>query len=299
MAGRLYGYPLLDNYGLGHILPAWARCVVWTRANGVPMIAPRWLHPRVGPYLRGDRDKRDYFRFFSNDGYVRGLKRAFLLARAERQLCDRGGPAEAWQTDGNRIAVFRNRMSDNDKYYFPDFVTQHRMLHGELLRITRPRYRPVPKTRPELAIHVRLGDFKAVDTKGLMQGNTNTRIPLDWYVEALKAVRASFGAELTPVVYSEGSAEELAPLLACEGVRRAPARPAVTDMLSIAQSDLLIASASGFSIWGRFLGQVPSISFPGQRRLNANLSGLEIEWASGNALPADFVRGTKTRTASG
>ena len=62
------------------------------------------------------------------------------------------------------------------------------------------------------------------------------------------------------------------------------------DMLGLSRSNLLIASGSTFSMWGSYLGQVPTIWHPGKRLQHVLLEHpeREIEWASGDPLP-DWV----------
>jgi hypothetical protein len=78
-----YGDPRLMRAGLGNMLFPWARCFLWCRDNEAAMLAPRWFKLRVGPYVRRESDKRRYDRLFRRDGYVHGVRRATILARAE------------------------------------------------------------------------------------------------------------------------------------------------------------------------------------------------------------------------
>lgn len=297
MPGRLYGYPVLGRFGLCHNLPAWARCIVWAKSVGAQILAPRWLQLRLGPYLRRERDKRDYFRHFSNAGYIGGLRKSVILATSARRDAGVEMPAGEWTGSRDCVMQFRNLLSGNDTTYFPLFVNQPDLLREELLRITRPQFRPAPFPRPTLAIHVRMGDFSSASPDALARGATNTRIPIDWYVDALIKMRRSLGSALDTIVFSDGSDADLAPLLGLPDVGRAPRQPAVTDLHSMAQADVLIASGSAFSLWARFLGQAPTICHPGQIRLNVNRDGLEVESNPGRDLPDAFMRSVEARLA--
>jgi hypothetical protein len=59
------------------------------------------------------------------------------------------------------------------------------------------------------------------------------------------------------------------------------------DMLGLSRSRLLIASGSTFSMWGRYLGQVPTIWHPGKLLQHVLIAQpeREIEWAEGESLP--------------
>jgi hypothetical protein len=82
--GRLYGYPALGRFGLGHSLMAWARCHIWCKGQEAAMLGPIWLRPRLGPYLRRERDKREYFKLFNNNGYIGEPLRSWLLLTSHK-----------------------------------------------------------------------------------------------------------------------------------------------------------------------------------------------------------------------
>jgi hypothetical protein len=88
-------------------------------------------------------------------------------------------------------------------------------------------------------------------------------------------------------VFSDGTDEELAALLALPAVQRRDYGSGLGDMLGLSRSKLLIASGSTFSMWGSYLGQVPTIWHPRKLLQHVLLEhpDREIEWAHGNALP--------------
>lgn len=289
---RVYGLPLVGRYGLAHSLLAWARCELWCRDHGIPMLAPNWNHLRIGPYLRRERDKREYHRLFTFPHYITGLKRAWLLRLPHY-------PAGKDWTALNvprhsHILVFKNRDLQNFEFHFPEIAGRAPELQAALRLMTRPEYLPDDTGEPHIAIHVRLGDFSAPPTEGaLREGSRNSRLPLQWYVQTLIALRAALGREVPAIIYSDGDDQALASLLAQPEVHRAQSRSAITDLLAMAQASALISSGSGFSIWGCFLGSVPRICFPGQREvrvLGAPLPvDLEPELDFGDPVPADFA----------
>lgn len=292
MKQAVYGHADVGRFGLGHSLLAWARCVVWCHRSGATMLAPRWLRLRVGPYLRRERDKRNYFLLFSGQGYVGGPRRAWCLWRRPRVDAEAPGSAAALATPPpGTVVVFHNALADNERKHFHEVYGHAALLHRELTRITRPAYRPAAPARPFIAVHVRMGDFAApADVGGIRPGVHNVRLPVEWYAQMLVAVRQGVGAEVEAVVFSDGDDAALAPLLQLPATRRPPQRPSITDMLSIAQAGLLISSGSGFSLWGAFLGEVPRICYPGQSVVPAHLDAtMEVECARAVELPPAFV----------
>lgn len=264
----LYAIPVLGRYGLTHGILAWARCRLWCHQNGANMVAPFWLKLRVGPYLRRERDKRNYFLLFHAGNAISGLGRLALRARAA--LIDIGPEWPDVPPPGSRpqLLRFHNALQANDKKSFWQIVGHQQFLRRELMAITRPRYHPPRPARPFIAIHVRLGDFTIV-TPGdaVAAGSTNTRLPLEWYGDRLDALRAALGENVPAIVFSDGSDAELAPLLARADIARAPRQQSITDLLQMGDGAAVIASGSGFSMWGAFLGSAPRLSFPGQARV--------------------------------
>ena len=80
---------------------------------------------------------------------------------------------------------------------------------------------PVERLGDQLTVGV------ALDVVGMPLEKRNQRVPLEWYVETLAALRAGMGGETGCVVYSDGADDDLAPILAQPRTRRAPAASAI------------------------------------------------------------------------
>jgi hypothetical protein len=255
--------------GLGNLLFKWARCLAASERRGWRMIWPTWpsFKPknwRVNPY-----DHRTYSDLFTPTArYVTGWRKPWCLARyrwiPEEQALAGGAPPGS-------VVEFRGMI---DK--FAPFRGDHELVYGELLKITRPRVDADGR-----------GDFVQQASRDDMLRIDNSLLPLEWYMAALQAVRAAAGRAVPAAVFSDGTAEELAPLLALPAVRRVDHGSGLGDMLGLSRSRLLIASGSTFSMWGSYLGQVPAIWHPGKLLQHVLIAQpeREIEWAEGDALP--------------
>lgn len=294
----LYGYPDMGRTGLGHSLLAWARCAIWCRDTGATMLAPRWLRPRIGPYLRGERDKRNYFLLFHRNGYTHEPTRSWVLNTANHLYAELDLPERGVRVARPTVVIFRNAMAHNEQKLFHHVYRDGPYLLEQLTGMTRTAYLPAKPAAPFAAVHVRMGDFGTATAEELRAGATNSRIPVEWYVAAARQLRAHF-PDLPLVVFSDGTDDALAPLLALDNVTRSPRQQSVTDMLSIAQARVLIASGSGFSLWGSFLGSVPRICYPGQTPTRG-CPTLEpfVEWENDGAFSAEFVAAVEGRLAA-
>jgi hypothetical protein len=273
----------IGGNGLGNLMFTWARCLAASQRHGWRMLWPTWgsFKPknwRVNPY-----DHRTYFALFKPNGrYVTGWRKPWYLARyrwiPEVQATEEGAPPGS-------VVEFRGM----DGMVAP-YRGDQRLVYDELLKIAQPRHLRAfsdPDPAP-IGIHVRRGDFVQPGSYEEMINQHNSLLPLDWYVGALQAVRAATSRETRAYVFSDGSNEELAPLLDLPAVERADFGSGLGDMLGLSRSRLLIASGSTFSMWGSYLGQVPAIWHPGKllQHLLLEHPEREIEWSEGDALPS-------------
>lgn len=273
----MYGYPILMRAGLGNMLVPWAKCHLWCKDHHVRMIAPYWTKLRVGPYLRNERDKRNYQRLFTTGPYIGGLKRLYLLASLQKR------PVEQYVdgSDGKGIVVFSGMES------FDTLLGRHEEIKKALLAMTKPEFIPPKQDRPFIGIHVRLGDYAPVD--GTESAPWTSRLPIDWYVGALQEVRKTLGFELDATVFSDGDNKELMPLLQLSGVHRSDYRESITDILALSQASIIIGSCSSFSMWGAYLAQTFTIWHRGRcpeavmDRKDSEL--FETEWLLGEKFP--------------
>ena len=78
------------GFGLGNRLFPWARARVFASANEIPMLAPRWVSPRIMPLFRKGAEIRPYPRqvllvgqLKPKDGDVTGLTRSIIERSSE------------------------------------------------------------------------------------------------------------------------------------------------------------------------------------------------------------------------
>ena len=289
----VYAYPRLSKAdlviiriggnGLGNLLFTWARCLATAQENNWQMVWPTWgsfklKNWRVNPY-----DHRTYFDLFSSTNtYVSGWRKLKYLVQ-HRWVKE--ADALAHSPAPGSVVEFRGMEG-----MFTPFRSHHELIYRELIGMAQPQHLRAfsdPNNAP-IAIHVRRGDFVEQSTQDAIINQNNSMLPIEWYVEALKAVRSKVGMETAALVFSDGTDEELKELLELPSVSRADYGSGLGDMLGLSRSRLLIASGSTFSMWGSFLGQVPTIWHPGKllQPLLLEFPDREIEWAQGDVLPS-------------
>ena len=115
------------------------------------------------------------------------------------------------------------------------------------------------------------------------------RIPMSWFCAVVNELRRKLGPRRV-LVFSDGTTEELKPLLTLPMTERRTFGSALADLIALSRARVLVAPGSTFSMWGAFLGSVPTIWLRGQRpqRLLDD-ERLEPEVDASGAVPDTFV----------
>jgi hypothetical protein len=243
--------PRLGRAGLGNELFPLLRGAEISEATGRHLIAPRWFQLRVGPTLRGERDKRAYWRLFRRWEPAEAILRVCVETRI-RLVPKLVGDDAA--NDPQYLVV-----SGMDGYF--SAFTQSGNWHSNLLRqLARPKVLSAPRSG-YLSVHIRLGDFARAGEVARLHTN-NLSAPLHWYASQISLFRERH-PDVPVVVSSDGTNQELLEVLSLPGVERSWAKNALDEMLIISCAVGLIGSRSTFSAWGAFLGDVPMVTILG------------------------------------
>jgi hypothetical protein len=243
---------------------------------------------KLGPILRGELDSRSYFFLFKTlPCDLTGFHRLWVLLTRKRMseaLIAQAGPGHVVETSGLGGL-------------FVELLGHQAFLREELMAmLANNRVMELEKfynNTNAIAVHVRYGDFSAVDQSVSKGGGANRRQPIAWYVSAVEAVRRQLGEDTLVNVFSDATEEELAPLTALPCVRSVQGNSAIEDMLLMSSHRMLVASGSTFSMWASFLGQMPTIWFPGQMKFRLlREDDCEIEYEPGADL-AHFCLSSK------
>lgn len=258
--------------GFGNRLFPWARYCVFVRFNSGVAIAPVWIRPAIGQLWRGGISYRDYlrqvvlFRLFrkrDNElGVIVGNLRAMRAVRVEEPEGVGAQVDPAGAAAGDRQVIFEGCRGN-----FGPLNGWHEFLLGELRSITRRRYldladsfRDVP-----IGICVRCGNDFAEPEPDAVRLRFGDKTPVRWFADALRVIRDSVGRPVPAFVVSDGTPRQLRALLEMEEVCFVRPGCAISDLLVLSKARILLASgSSSFCAWASFLGQMPSISHPGQ-----------------------------------
>jgi hypothetical protein len=287
---KLYALARIGRAGLGNCLLPWARAEIFARRTGAALLAPRWAQPRLGPWLRAEAVKRGYFGYFSSKGYLSGWKKLAVCAIAHR--VDEHAAADRLAGRGRPVLV---EFSGLGSMFAP--LLEHRALVLERLRgITAERFQsaPVGEERNFVAMHVRRGDLTRQGYSKQELGSVAQYTCLSWFASMVSAIRSAPTLRHLPVVvFTDGYPDEVSELTRMPGVRLRAPQPAIADLWALSRARILFASGnSTFSIWGSFLGGMPTLYAPGKlahRVLACEPGSLELELEEGAAIPDSVI----------
>jgi hypothetical protein len=233
------------------------------------MLRPYWLWPmRLGPLVKQRMPVTEwpghlYLNLFrsSSPEEIGGLRRALILARAAEL------PEPTVLTDPIRAAGPAVITFEGEGEQFGDLYGHETYLLARLRSITRLKWLEVVDAPPEvpIGIHVRRSDFRQATEAAdfIMKGAIRT--PLSWFVDTLRLVRKGLGYAARAYVMTDGRPAELRDLLDEPDVEIVTPSSPLSDMLLLARSQVMIGSGgSSFSAWASFLGEMPTVSYPGQ-----------------------------------
>ncbi len=266
----LFGHGCLQlGMGFGNRLFPWARCRLFAERMHAKMVSPIWFRPALNQLFRGGVSLRYYLRqvmnfglFNNHHGDVAPLYGRMIMLKSlcisEKQFLNKKSIRE-----GDRVVVvFRSF----EKRPFIPLMGHNTFLKSELISITKKKYLDIVKRFDDIpiVINVRCGnDFLPPINGHQKMGHQKTS--LKWYVELLQLVRRQLGRQLDALVVSDGTVQQLQPILDMGNTSLLEPRSAISDLLVMSNAKFLIASgASSFSAWGSFLGNMLCVSFPGQ-----------------------------------
>jgi hypothetical protein len=291
--------PVTQHFGLGNELMAIAKAFCAAEECGLRLVQPGWAredrnyhHERYFPAPWKDRLLARYGRW----------QRSVTLTEADYRatgLIDYGQAARAFLESKGLIAGPLTFYAEGMWAGFPSIINSRPYVRSLLLRrpFTLSNYYAVARrldpVKLTAAVHVRLGDFAPPSGEEWKPGTWNTRLPLEWYESVCGAVAAAFGPRVQFVLCSDGTAEECGRL-----IRRFQALHTIgqrlnscSDLLLLADADLLVCSISSFSFWAAFLSERPYVVYARAARREGGCASLWERSADAASIPAGWHRG--------
>jgi hypothetical protein len=258
----------LPRAGLGNILFVWAKALIFSRLNDLPLEIIGWDKFKLGPWLRGERSKRDYTDFFQNQIFSLEKFRLELDIKLAPKSKKFFNPLLESSYNREELSNYKfiifNQIPHWSSYF--EGIREHRdLVKSAINDMLQPslRNRLDECTPPMIGVHVRLGDFRPIREDEDFREVGGVRTPLQYFIETIDRLRKIHKDDLSVMVFTDGRAEEIEQLLNLPNVSLAPKNLDIVDMLLLSRSKVVVTSAgSTFGYWAGFLADAPLIMHP-------------------------------------
>jgi hypothetical protein len=131
---------------------------------------------------------------------------------------------------------------------------------GRNLHLLRQR---LDNNLPVVGLHVRMGDFSAAIEPQAYRGRFNVSLPLAWYRSIAQSIYQQSDRAVQFLLVSDAPAPALLALTSGLPFVSTSDLPDsdCSDLLALADADLLVCSVSSYSIWAAFLSDAPYLWF--------------------------------------
>ena len=235
------------------------------------MFATFWPQIMIGPFLRREADWRIYHNLFKKRPHEIGFLKQLLIRSSAIKIPETSVKIPDIKSSKRNIIVLFEGFRD----FFKPLNGWNEFILQEIRNMTRTQWlKEVDKISSlPIAIHIRLGDFRNAKKKEDFIFSGMLRTPISWFIESLEYIRRIAGFPLKTYIVSNGKREEFKELLSLKNVFFLNNRSAIVDLLILSRAKILIGSGgSSFSAWAAFLGQMPTITYPGQSLTWFNLT---------------------------
>ncbi|MEO6707244.1 MAG: alpha-1,2-fucosyltransferase [Ginsengibacter sp.] len=248
----------IPKAGLGNQLFPLMRAYTFGRINNLPVLVYNYHQLKIGPWLRQEKNKRNYKGFFNfeKNPVAAQIDRWKALQNSKTDLVLEPGieRLKGDKIDGSYLFT----SVPHYEHHF-DGLQERRNLVLQIFwnLVSRKIKRNLDKLqKPCIGVHIRLGDFKKA-VVGVKFGTIgHTRSPEEYFVNMINSIRKVHGSLLPVTVFTDGRKSELQQLFALENIFLSEGNDDLTDLLLLSKSEIVITSAgSTFSYWAAFISE--------------------------------------------
>ncbi len=251
----------LPKAGLGNQLFVISKCLVFKELNGGEILYLNTRQLKIGPYLRNDRSKRNYGNFFifQRNIVVDFFRSSFFkFIKIENKCTD---PPLGLSVDTSNV-VF-SQIPHYSSYFF-ELMPYRDLIKERLFLLLNDKIRNQVLNLDviDVAVHIRLGDFKKLESGRDFRDVGGTRTPLIYFIEEITRL-SIINSEFNFFIFSDGGESELESILELKNTFLFKSINDIVDLYQMSKSKYLITSAgSTYSYWAAFLGDSNIIQHP-------------------------------------
>jgi hypothetical protein len=257
------------GYGLGNEMLPWARAFLAAQVLDATLLPPAF-----------GMNRRAYWWHFGSapDDWIRNRALEYLLPVVEftesEYLAHGGGDAvTALRSFATAHGLFQRRgyvlvthglwggyhHVEAGREFIRSTLYQSRYAPGNLLRL-RAR---LNRRRLLVGMHVRMGDFRPPASPEQYRNASNISLPIEWLCAVARSLDRALPGHWQLLLITDGSEQQLRPLTdhwPCITTNDLPPGDC-SDVLALANCDLLVCSTSSFSTLAAFLSDSPYLWF--------------------------------------
>lgn len=252
----------LPHAGLGNQLFSLMKAMVHSKLTGKNIRVCNYNQFKIGPYIRFEKSKRKYNKFFKfQKGILDDFTTRFLISSLiKRKRIFLNPPINA-KIEISSLFYHYPHWSN----YFEGLNEYRQIVKKCLFEILNPNilenYHHV--SSPEVGLHVRLGDFRKLKIGEDFKTVGAVRTPEYYFVDIIRKLRALHRVELSVTIFTDGYKEDMPELFSLPNVIIPKPNTDIGDLLHLSKSKIIVTSAgSTFSYWAGFLSESPIILHP-------------------------------------
>jgi hypothetical protein len=257
----------LPKAGLGNQLFPLMKAHVFAHLNNFPIIITGYHQFKIGPYLRGEKSKRNYKGYFNFQKNVFGelLDKWKLKKNKNLQVCPEHSLEKITDNEIAESKIYLYSEIPDWKDYFGDLKNYRGLVVNLFYSLISKSIKKnfFLQQAPCIGVHIRMGDFRKLKDGENFSKVGAVRTPENYFVDVIDNIRKIHGTKLPVSIFSDGKKEELKSVLEMENVSLVEGNPDIVDLILLSKSKIIVSSAaSTFSYWAGFLSDAPVILHP-------------------------------------
>lgn len=244
----------LPKAGLGNKLFVWANAFLFASLQQKKMVVFGWINYSKSTLTFWDKNSRIYFRYFNNKPNICLLLIYFFFKIFFKKSISN-------QINYNKIQnakIYEFSKVPHWKDFFYGLRENHSTIKKGFFEMLNSSIKSEFEKleAPVIAVHVRMGDFRNLKQGEDFKKVGGVRTPLDYFINLINNIREKTHVNLPVSIFSDGTPDELKPLLNLKNVSLIKNSKDIIDMLHISKADIIITSAgSTFSFWSAFFSK--------------------------------------------
>lgn len=252
----------LPRAGLGNQLFPLMKAYVFSQLTNSDLIILNKRKFFLGPFIRKEKSKRFYWNIFVDKSSLSKKIFRYVQYKTIAQIVEEPSLQLEHYTL-NTFYVFSQIPSWKD--YFNELREVREQVINSIPKLISPHILSIVENseKPCIGVHVRLGDFKKLQSEENFKNAGLTRTPESYFINVIQSIRQIAQKNLPVTIFTDGFPHEIPLLSELPNLSFSQTNSDMADLLLLSKSKIIITSAgSTFSGWAGFISDSPIILHP-------------------------------------